>query len=212
MKSLHSGSTEARWTLPFYATGLALLIAAPAFGADRSPVPVASGGDASARTPSSATNAANDLNLEDVIVTGIPGNASSKFDSSLSVSTLSPEEILQSDPSSAADIVRNIPGFRAQASGGEGNANISVRGLPLHGGSKYVLLQEDGLPVLQFGDIDFATADQWLRWDFNVDHIEAVRGGSASTATSNAPGGVINFISKDGSQAGGNLSITSGLD
>jgi outer membrane receptor protein involved in Fe transport len=213
MKSLHSGSTEARRTLPLYATGLGLLIAAAAFGADRPPAPVASGVDAAAAgAPSSATNAANDLNLEEIILTGMPGNASSKFDSSLSVSTLSPEEILQSDPSSAADIVRNIPGFRAQASGGEGNANISVRGLPLHGGSKYVLLQEDGLPVLQFGDIDFATADQWLRWDFNVDHIEAVRGGSASTATSNAPGGVINFISKDGSQSGGNLSITSGLD
>jgi outer membrane receptor for ferrienterochelin and colicin len=135
MKSLHSGSTEARRTLPLYATGLGLLIASPAFGVDRSPAPLASGSYAATARAPSVTNEANDLNLEEIIVTGIPGNASSKFDSSLSVSTLSPEEILQSDPSSAADIVRNIPGFRAQASGGEGNANISARGLPMRGGS-----------------------------------------------------------------------------
>ena len=147
-----------------------------------------------------------------MIVTATPGDAASKFDSSLSVSTLTPDEIAQSDPSSAADIVRNIPGFRSQASGGEGNANISARGLPMHGGSKYVQFDEDGLSVLEYGDIDFATADQWLRSDYNVDHIEAVRGGSSSTATSNAPAGVINFISKDGSHEGGNLGITSGLD
>ena len=76
---------------------------------------------------------------------------------------LPPAEIAQSDPSSAADIVRTLPGCRSQASGGEGNANISARGLPMHGGSKYVQFDEDGLPVLQFGDIDFATADQWVR-------------------------------------------------
>lgn len=81
---------------------------------------------------------------------------------------LPPAEIAQSDPSSAADIVRNIPGFRSQASGGEGNANISARGLPMHGGSKYVQFDEDGLPVLQFGDIDFATADQWVRSDSTI--------------------------------------------
>ena len=155
---------------------------------------------------------AKPLDLDEVIVTAVPGNPSSKLDTSLSVSTLTPDEIAQSDPSSAADIIRDIPGFRAQASGGEGNANISARGLPMHGGSKYVQLDEDGLPVLQFGDIDFATADQWLRSDYNVDHIEAVRGGSSSTATSDAPGGVVNFISKDGSREGGNLGITAGLD
>lgn len=203
MKPLHRIPFGRLWASALYATNLGVLITLPAFAAAQAWTRVASVDDVAD---------ANDPDLEEVIVTAVPGSPSSKLDSSLSVSTLTPEEIAQSDPSSAADIVRDIPGFRSQASGGEGNANISARGLPMHGGSKYVQLDEDGLPVLQFGDIDFATADQWLRSDYNVDHIEAVRGGSSSTATSDAPGGVINFISKDGSREGGNLGITSGLD
>ena len=43
-----------------------------------------------------------------------------------------------------------IPGIRAESSGGEGNSNITVRGVPVSaGGSRYLLIQEDGLPVLQ---------------------------------------------------------------
>jgi outer membrane receptor protein involved in Fe transport len=212
MRSLYHSSPVTPWTWAVYATSLGLSMTPPAFAADQARAPPKSAGDAASASAASATDEANDLNLEEIVVTAIPGNAASKFDSSLSVSTLTSDEIAQSDPSSAADIVRDIPGFRSQASGGEGNANISARGLPMHGGSKYVQFEEDGLPVLQFGDIDFATADQWVRSDFNVDHIEAVRGGSSSTATSDAPGGVINFISKDGSLEGGNLGLTSGLD
>jgi len=186
-------------------------MAPPSFATDQVPAPVASVGDAATVGAASAADKGNDLDLREIVVTALPGDPTSKFESSVSVSTLTPEEISQSDPSSAADIVRDIPGFRSQASGGEGNANISARGLPMHGGAKYVQFDEDGLPVLQYGDIDFATADQWVRPDFNVDHIEAVRGGSSSTAASDAPGGVINFISKDGSREGGDLGITSGL-
>ena len=39
-------------------------------------------------------------------------------------------------------------------------------------GANYVQFDEDGLAVLQYGDIDFATADHWVRLDFNVDHVE----------------------------------------
>ena len=47
--------------------------------------------------------------------------------------------------------------------------------------------QEDGLPVLNFGDIAFGTADTFVRADYNIDRVELVRGGSASTATVTAP-------------------------
>jgi hypothetical protein len=40
------------------------------------------------------------------------------------------------------------------------------------GGSKYLQIQEDGLPVLLFGDIAFATADIFTRFDGNVARIE----------------------------------------
>jgi outer membrane receptor protein involved in Fe transport len=154
---------------------------------------------------------ADPLRLEEIVVTGNAGQVS-KLRSSVAVSTLDPEQVQQSVPGNAADILRNVPGVLAQASGGEGNANISARGLPQSGGAKLVQFQEDGLPVLDFGDIEFGTADTFVRMDFNVARVEVIRGGSAATFASNAPGGVVNFISKTGDVASGNIGLTRGLD
>jgi outer membrane receptor protein involved in Fe transport len=150
--------------------------------------------------------------LEDVVVTGVV-NPKAKIKSSVSITTLDVKQIEQSAPRSTAEIFRSIPGIRSESSGGEGNANISVRGVPISsGGSKYLQIQEDGLPVLLFGDISFATADIFTRFDGNVAKIEAIRGGSASTLSSNSPGGIINFISKNGKTEGGMLRTSFGLD
>jgi outer membrane receptor protein involved in Fe transport len=73
-------------------------------------------------------------------------------------------------------------------------------------------IQEDGLPVLLYGDIAFATADIFTRFDRNIAKIEAIRGGSASTLSSNSPGGIINFISKTGKTEGGSMVTSFGLD
>ncbi|MBC3756883.1 TonB-dependent receptor [Hyunsoonleella sp. SJ7] len=150
--------------------------------------------------------------LDEVIVTGVV-NPRSKIESSISVTSMRAKTISQSAPRSTAEIFRTIPGIRSESSGGEGNANIAVRGVPISsGGSKYVQLQEDGLPVLLYGDISFGTADIFTRFDNNVARIEAIRGGSASTLTSNAPGGIINIISKTGKTEGGSIGTTFGLD
>lgn len=152
------------------------------------------------------------LGLSNVVVTGVV-NPSSKIESSVSISTLNLRNVDKSAPRTTAEIFRNIPGIRSEASGGDGNTNITVRGVPISaGGSKYLQLQEDGLPVLQFGDIAFATADIFLRADYNVDRIEAIRGGSASTMASNSPAGIINLISKTGAIEGGSVRSTMGLD
>lgn len=149
--------------------------------------------------------------LETVVVTAT-ANPLARIRSSASGSVLYPDEIRQSTPSNAADILRNVPGILSQASGGEGNANVSARGLPQSGGAKLMQFQEDGLPVLEFGDINFSTADTFLRADYNVDRLEVIRGGSAATFASNAPGGVINFISKTGEVAGGAVGLSRGVD
>jgi len=150
--------------------------------------------------------------LSEVIVTGV-ANPRAKMESSVSVTSLQPSKINQSAPRSTAEIFRTIPGIRSESSGGEGNSNIAVRGVPISsGGSKYVQIQEDGLPVLLYGDISFGTADIFTRFDANVQKIEAIRGGSASTLSSNSPGGIINIISKTGKTQGGSLSTTFGLD
>lgn len=169
--------------------------------------------DASATTAASSAEAPRDaLKLDQVVVTGA-STRTSKMKQSLSVSTLDAEQISKAGATSAAELLRSVPGLRSESSGGEGNANITVRGVPLSaGGSRYVQFQEDGLPVLLFGDISFGTSDQFLRADFNTERLEVVRGGSASTLASNSPGGLINFISKTGKEQGGTIGLTAGLD
>jgi outer membrane receptor protein involved in Fe transport len=191
-----------------------LLSAATSFGF-LAAFPVLAAEQGASTPPASAPpeNVSDGLSLEEVVVTAT-ANRVSKMDSSVSVSTLDSSQLQQLQPTSAADVLRDIPGIRAEASGGEGNANVAVRGLPIaSGGAKYVQFQEDGLPVLEYGDIAFATPDTFMRIDYNTDHVEVVRGGSASTFASNAPGGVFNFISKTGGESlQGNVGISAGLD
>jgi outer membrane receptor protein involved in Fe transport len=151
------------------------------------------------------------LNLDEVVVTAAP-TARSKMKSSDSVSTIGEEAIARSGATSAAEILRSIPGIRAESSGGEGNANITVRGAPISaGGGRYFQFQEDGLPVLLFGDIAFGTADQFVRTDFTTERAEVIRGGNASTQVANAPGGAVNFISKVGRDAGNSMGYSMGV-
>ena len=149
---------------------------------------------------------------EEIIVTAV-ARGQNRIESSVSVSAIGADEITKLNAPSSADLIRQIPGIRSEASGGEGNANIAVRGIPVStGGARYIQLQEDGLPILEFGDIIFGNADNFLRADRSVARVEAVRGGSASTFASNAPGAVINFISKTGEQEGGAIQGSVGLD
>ncbi|MCO7187908.1 MULTISPECIES: TonB-dependent receptor [unclassified Pseudoalteromonas] len=156
------------------------------------------------------TQAQNEL--EKIIVTGVPQRRT-VMASSVSVSSISAEQVSVATPRTTAEAFRLLPGVRSESTGGEGNANIAVRGLPVAaGGAKFLQLQEDGLPVLQFGDIAFGNADIFMRLDNTVQSIESIRGGSASTAASNAPGGIINFISKTGESESGSIATTFGLD
>jgi outer membrane receptor protein involved in Fe transport len=158
------------------------------------------------------TLSADALGLKETVITGV-SNPRSKLESSVSISSIRADQMWQSAPRTTAELFRAIPGIRSEASAGDGNTNITVRGVPISsGGSKYLQLQEDGLPVLQFGDIAFGTSDIFLRADQSVSRIEAIRGGSASTQGTNSPAGIINFISKTGTTEGGSVATTLGLD
>ncbi len=149
---------------------------------------------------------------DDVVVTGV-ARARDRLDSATSTSSINDVEISKIGAASISELFRTIPGIRAEASGGEVNGNYTIRGLPMVGsGAKYLQFQEDGLPVLEFGDILALTSDYFIRYDFNVGQIESIRGGSASTFASNAPGGVINLISQTGEVEGGSFQVSTGLD
>lgn len=152
------------------------------------------------------------LDLERIVVTGV-AKGTTIMASSVSVSSFSAEQMEVTSPRTSAEALRAIPGVRVEASGGEGNANISVRGLPVAtGGAKFLSLQEDGLPIMQFGDVAFGNSDIFLRIDSTMATVESIRGGSASTLASNAPGGIINIISKTGESDSGSVATTIGLD
>lgn len=172
--------------------------AAPAFAQDATTQP------ADAADPAAETT-------DVVVVTGVR-DRTNIISTSISVTSTSLTDLTDAAPRTTAELFRNLPGVRSESSGGDGNANIAVRGLPVAaGGAKFLQLQEDGLPVMEFGDIAFGNADIFLRADETVARVESVRGGSASTFASNSPGGIINLITRDGRQEGGVVAATIGL-
>ncbi|MEO9463791.1 MAG: TonB-dependent receptor [Marinomonas sp.] len=141
-----------------------------------------------------ADDSANEGN--EIIVTGSV-KATNSLDASISVTAVDIDAIENTAPRGLAEVFRLVPGIRSEASAGGGNTNIGVRGIPIStGGAKFVQLQEDGLPIMLFGDFDFAPADGFYKSDLTLSRVEAVRGGSASTLTTNGPGAIINLISK----------------
>lgn len=162
--------------------------------------------------PAFAQDAEEEGEDQEIVVTGVTAGQN-RLDTSISVSSLSPDTIAQSAPRGTSEVFRALPGIRSESSAGGGNSNIAVRGMPLStGGSKYLGLQEDGLPILLFGDFDFAPADGFYKVDASLARVESVRGGTASTLATNSPGGIINFITQTGAQEGGSVSFTTGLD
>lgn len=147
-----------------------------------------------------------------VIVTGV-AKATTVFDSSASVSALSEESIANLSPRSVNELFRALPGVKSEDTGGDANANIKVRGLPIaSGGSRYLSLQENGFPTLLVGDVAFSTADSYLRVDSTIGSVQSIRGGSASTQAPNAAGGIVNLISKTPTERAGSIAVTSGID
>lgn len=185
-----------------------LAMAFPALAQSATP----SAGDTVAEKSDAQQKAAAKAADSDMVTTGV-ARGRDRLDSATSTSSLKEGEIQKYAPRSLAEIFRNIPGVRSESVGGEGGAGISIRGLPIAlGGAKFLQLQEDGLPTLEFGDIAFGTADTFLRADLNLAQVEAIRGGSSSTFASNSPGGVINLISKTGDVEGGAVQASTGID
>ena len=150
------------------------------------------------------------LNFSEVVVTGT-ANPKSKLESSIAITTIPNQQLNQAPPQSSADVLKSVPGFYVESSGGEGGNNLFVRGIPADGSFRYVTVQENGLPVYEAPELAFANIDQLFRFDETVNRVEAVRGGSASIFASNAPGGIINLVSKTGgTELGGIAKITGG--
>ena len=140
--------------------------------------------------------------LQDVIVTGtfLP---TTKQQATSAVSIVDAQEMTTLVPSNALDLLRNVPGFFVDSSYGSiaptfsvefQTSDITSRGLP------FVAIEEDGLPLEGANGISAVLGSTaLLRADTTLSQIQAVRGGSASITGANSPGGIIDYISKTGS-------------
>ena len=135
--------------------------------------------------------------IDQIVITG-NSNPKKKIESSTAISTFSSKEIQKQNPISAAALLQRVPGFAVETSGGEVGNNLFARGIPSAGAYEFVQVQEDGLPVFEDGALQFANADNFFRVDNSVSRLEALRGGSGSIFANNSPGGLINFITKEG--------------
>ncbi|CAH0292429.1 TonB-dependent receptor [Chryseobacterium sp. Bi04] len=135
--------------------------------------------------------------IDQIVITG-NSNPKKKIESSTAISTFSAKEIQKQNPISAAALLQRVPGFAVETSGGEVGNNLFARGIPSAGAYEFVQVQEDGLPVFEDGALQFANADNFFRVDNTVGRLEALRGGSGSIYANNSPGGLINFITKEG--------------
>ncbi len=149
------------------------------------------------------------LGLDEVIVTGV-FNQKSKLESSVAITTIRPDMIRQRLPRGTGDLLNAVPGTYVDNAGGEVGNRVYARGMASgtsdNTGFRYVSLQEDGLPIMS-SLVQFATADMFSRVDVNVGRFEAIRGGSSVVTAPNAPGGVYNFISKEGGDKFGGTAI-----
>ncbi|PTY07151.1 cyclic nucleotide-binding protein [Opitutaceae bacterium EW11] len=138
------------------------------------------------------------VNLDRVVVTGRAGTGvRTKAETSYAITDLSHEQLRLQAPMGVAESLKAVPGFWVESSGGEASANIRARGIPVEGYSM-LSLQEDGLPIQHDSGLGWMNADQSFRLDETVDRMEVVRGGPASLFAPNAPGGVVNYVTRLG--------------
>ncbi|GAA3989925.1 TonB-dependent receptor [Mucilaginibacter dorajii] len=142
-------------------------------------------------------------NLSEVVVTGVFDKRKA-INASIAISSLSAVQISKQAPVSAADLLKSIPGVYVNSSLGEIRNTVYSRGVSVGSndgasGYYYVSMQEDGLPVTNATFNNYGP-DYFYRPDATLDKLEAVRGGTASILGNNAPGGIFNYISKQGGE------------
>lgn len=151
--------------------------------------------------------------LQSVVVTGTFDKRAG-LNSGTSISTLNPNDNKLSYVNGTANLLQNISGTFTDASAGEVFTKVYSRGISASAeddmGWYYVSLQEDGLPVSLIQH-SYYSPDLFHRVDLMTKKLEAIRGGNSVITSTNAPGGIYNFLSHGMSASfGGEAEITTG--
>jgi len=151
--------------------------------------------------PAAAQTAQQNAAGDEIIVTGV-FSAKTIESAPISINVVTSDQLAQQNPVSAADLLKNVPGVFVNSSLGEIRNVVFSRGVSANsldgaGGYYYVSLQEDGLPVDLLTSLNYGP-DYYLRSDVTLSRLEGLRGGTAAVTGPNAPGGIFNYISKNG--------------
>jgi iron complex outermembrane receptor protein len=142
-----------------------------------------------------ATEAAE---VEEVIVTGTSVGRIAE-DTPLAVTALGEERLAKITASSQADILNTVPTIKADGGGGEVATNVFIKGLPSGGQYQFTPLMYDGIPVLSSFGLNSSAYDVYYRNDLGIERLEFVRGGVSNLFGPGSVAGLINYISKTGS-------------
>jgi outer membrane receptor protein involved in Fe transport len=136
---------------------------------------------------------------ETIVVTGT-SRARALVDTPLGGASVDDERLAALGSSSQADILNSIPTIKADAGGGEVASNVFIRGLPSGGQYQFTPLMYDGIPVLSTFGLNSSAYDVYYRNDLGIDRLEFVRGGVSNLFGPGSVAGLINYISKTGSE------------
>lgn len=144
------------------------------------------------------------VGLEEVIVTGTM-TVRSENEAAMSMTSMKASQIQAVSASGQADILRSVPGITAEGGGGEVAANIFVRGLPSGGQYVFNPLEYDGMPTISTFGLNSSAHDVYIRNDFGIRSLDFPRGGAAILYGAGSVAGVINYISKTGTETPENI-------
>lgn len=135
--------------------------------------------------------------FENIIVTGSSVKRT-KADTPAKTTAFDNKEIARRGFNSQADILLTIPGIKVEGGGGEVATNAFVRGLPSGGQFQFTPLNYDGMPAFQSG-MTSSAQDVYFRPDIGIERVEFVGGGVSNLYGPGSVAGIINYISKIGS-------------
>jgi iron complex outermembrane recepter protein len=136
--------------------------------------------------------------LEEIVVTGT-SLARASVDTPLAVTSFDEDRLLKLTSNSQADILNSVPTIKAEGGGGEVATNVFIKGLPSGGQYQFTPLMYDGMPVFSSFGLNSSAFDVYYRNDIGIERLEFVRGGVSNLFGPGSVAGLINYISKTGS-------------
>lgn len=152
----------------------------------------------SAQTPAPAAKPGDETVLLNALVVTGSLAPRKQIESPVAITTIDRNRVEEIAPRNFAEVLKAIPGVYTESTGGEAFNNVSIRGIGTTAGYSYIMLYEDGLPVLATNNLRHGLPDAWTRLNTFVERTEAMRSGTSNIFASQAPLALINLISREG--------------